>query len=131
MNSFFTRFWLLPVSPYRVVEESSSDVLLKGRLSYRAQDDLLFYFTVAEGFRSGGINLQSVFEWAISCSSLDALISYELGTKTSWYDGRVLLNGSVYFQTGRTYNRMAPTSRLDGRAGQLHRQRGRRGSRGR
>ena len=85
-------------SPYRVVEESSSDVLLKGRLSYRATDDLLFYFTIAEGFRSGGINLQSVFQVGDLLFESDALLSYELGAKTSWYDGRLVLNGSVYFQ---------------------------------
>ena len=94
----FYSFLAFASSPYRVVEESSSDVLLKGRLSYRAQDDLLFYFTVAEGFRSGGINLQSVFGVGDLLFESDALISYELGTKTSWYDGRVLLNGAVYFQ---------------------------------
>ena len=94
----FYSFLAFASSPYRVVEESSSDVLLKGRLSYRAQDDLLFYFTVAEGFRSGGINLQSVFGVGDLLFESDALISYELGAKTSWYDGRVLLNGAVYFQ---------------------------------
>ena len=94
----FTSFLAVASSPYRVVEESSSDVLLKGRLSYRAQDDLLFYFTVAEGFRSGGINLQSVLGVGDLLFESDSLLSYELGAKTSWYDGRLVLNGSVYFQ---------------------------------
>ena len=94
----FYSFLAVASSPYRVVEESSSDVLLKGRLSYRAHDDLLLYFTVAEGFRSGGINLQSVFGVGDLLFESDSLLSYELGAKTSWHDGRVQLNGSVYFQ---------------------------------
>ena len=85
-------------SPYRVVEEPSSDVLLKGRLSYHANDDLLFYFTVAEGFRSGGINLQSAFGVGDLLFESDALVSYELGARTSLNHARLILTGSLYFQ---------------------------------
>ncbi len=94
----FTSILAVASSPYREVEESSSDVLLKGRLSYQASDDLLLYLTVAEGFRSGGINLQSVFGVGDLLFESDGLVSYELGAKSSWNDGRVVLNGAVYFQ---------------------------------
>ena len=85
-------------SPYRVVEEPSSDVLLKARLSYRMTADSLLFFTIAEGFRSGGINLQSAFGVGDLLFESDALVSYELGGKTTWNDGRLMLNGSVYVQ---------------------------------
>ena len=94
----FYSFLAVASSPYREEDPSSSDVLLKARLSYQASDDALLYFTIAEGFRSGGINLQSVFQVGDLLFESDELVSYELGAKTTWYDGRLVLNGSVYFQ---------------------------------
>lgn len=85
-------------SPYRQEDASSSDVLLKARLSYQASDDALLYFTVAEGFRSGGINLTSLLQVGDLLFESDELVSFELGAKTTWCNGRLVLNGSVYFQ---------------------------------
>ncbi|BFM17977.1 TonB-dependent receptor [Maricurvus nonylphenolicus] len=76
------------------------DVLFKLGLSWAATDDQLYYFNIAEGFRSGGSNLNAsdtLEADRFRTYESDSLINYELGAKTSWYDGRLTLNGALYF----------------------------------
>ena len=68
---------------------------LKGNLSWRPTDDLLFYLTYAEGFRPGGFNRidsAGVPKTYVS----DEVTNYELGWKTTLLDGRLRFNGSIY-----------------------------------
>ncbi|BFM17979.1 TonB-dependent receptor [Maricurvus nonylphenolicus] len=76
------------------------DVLFKVGISWAATDDQLYYFNIAEGFRSGGSNLSasSTLEpQRFRSYDSDSLINYELGAKTTWYDGRLTLNGALYY----------------------------------
>ncbi len=91
--SFFT-------APENTSKTSEDDVLLKLGLAWTPSDDQLYYLNVAEGFRSGGPNLQAIVttdpERYRNFES-DELVNYELGAKTTWLDGRLTLNGAVFY----------------------------------
>jgi iron complex outermembrane receptor protein len=66
-------------------------------VSYRFNKDSMVYVQAAQGFRSGIININRSFEVGDIAAKPDKLWNYELGTKTSWADGRLKLNGSLYY----------------------------------
>ena len=78
--------------------------LVKGTLSYRPNDDMMFYGTYSEGFRRGGFNRQGeIFfvqtgESAFPASFRSDLVdNYELGWKLTLLDNRVRWNGAAFF----------------------------------
>ncbi|MDP5054213.1 MAG: TonB-dependent receptor, partial [Congregibacter sp.] len=72
----------------------SSDGIIKLNLTYAINDDAMVYATYAEGYRPAGANrAPGVGE----TYDPDFVESYELGWKSTLLDGRVRLNGSVYF----------------------------------
>jgi outer membrane receptor protein involved in Fe transport len=71
------------------------DTIFKGSVSYRPNDDLLFFLTYSEGFRPGGFNRTDnpvIPKTYVS----DEVTNMELGWKTTLADGTVRFNGSVY-----------------------------------
>lgn len=95
-------FGLLSFFSVPEVSNASSvdDVLFKAGISWTPDEDQLYYFNIAEGFRSGGSNLQAIVttdpQRYLTFDS-DDLINYEVGAKTTWYDGRLTLNGALYY----------------------------------
>lgn len=69
-------------------------------VSWEPNDDQLYYFRSATGFRQGGINdaaTASVFGLTIPGSfSPDELLSVEFGAKTTWFDKRLTLNAAYF-----------------------------------
>jgi len=80
-------------------KQSDDKVTFKGNITFEASDDLLYYFTVAQGFRPGGTNAVILPVNVVLPEGFgpDELISYEVGLKSSWMDKRVLFNASVYY----------------------------------
>lgn len=90
---------------------SEDGVNPKVNLSYQMNDDVMMYGTAAKGFRSGGFNANSegvsnfcqsdLADLGLSRSPStykeDSLWSYELGSKATLFDGRVRMNGAVFF----------------------------------
>lgn len=87
---------------------SSTPVTPKFGLSYQPDTDELYYGTVAKGYRTGGINpgLGVLCASDLAAAGLDknppsyqndSLWSYELGSKTSWLDNRLQINGSTFY----------------------------------
>ena len=76
---------------------SSDDVLTKFNLTWRPTDDLMWYFTRAEGYRPGGVNRDPVlFPLGFGTFDQDFLTSYEIGWKSTSADGRWRFNGAIY-----------------------------------
>jgi iron complex outermembrane receptor protein len=87
-----------------------SGTLFKFNTSYRFTDDILGYFTVSEGYRFGAANgialcdpqqpedeqnicaLPNEFQYFP-----DTTTNYELGMRSQWADGRLTLNGALYY----------------------------------
>jgi outer membrane receptor protein involved in Fe transport len=83
----------------------------KMNLSFTPSDDLTLYGTIAKGFRPGGVNLPLPAAGPLSCTAAlaqlhvtnansydaDSVWSYELGEKARVADGRVTINGAIYY----------------------------------
>jgi iron complex outermembrane receptor protein len=83
-------------------------------LQYDIDADKMIYFAYDVGFKSGGFNQQTVpcilSGGLQGCLSDDRLSfdpettdSFQLGLKSEWLDGRVRLNGAVFYQTYEDY----------------------------
>ena len=86
-------------SPEGVLTNESSDskTTFKFNVAYQPTDDLLFYFTAAEGFRVGGVNAANLpFTSDIPPGyTPDSLWNYEVGAKTTLFD-RLRANLTIY-----------------------------------
>ena len=80
---------------------STDDVIFRVNVAYQLTDDVMTYLQFAQGFRAGGTNDQTAASLAgvtiPAGFNSDSLDNYELGFKSSWYDSRLFLNGSLYF----------------------------------
>lgn len=65
---------------------------------YQATEDAMVYATYSQGYRSGGFNgrVDSI-ESATIPYNPEFLDNYELGFKTEWADGRVRVNGALFY----------------------------------
>ncbi|WP_219893545.1 TonB-dependent receptor [Aquisediminimonas profunda] len=74
----------------------------KVTLSYKPNEDLLFYATYSEGFRPGGFNRRGgpskdpTFFIPFTYTS-DSVKNYELGWKTEFADRKVRWNGAIFY----------------------------------
>lgn len=70
----------------------------KASLSYQANDDLMIYGLVSEGFRFGTPNVQGLSAYAMpSGSKSDSLINYEIGTHSRWLDNRLQMDVTAFY----------------------------------
>ena len=82
---------------YAMTEGGEDDFISKVSLSYDVSDDIMTYFTFAEGYRAPGTNIQGTFDGVPSSYGSDSTLNYEIGAKTTWMDGRLVVNGALYF----------------------------------
>lgn len=68
----------------------------RGTVDFKATEKNMLYLTVAKGAKSGGFNLSAIdpsqFEFAP-----DENWTYEIGSKNELFDGRLRLNGSLFY----------------------------------
>ena len=83
------------ISPPNSVSVDEDQTITKFGLSYRPSDDMTVYALRSEGFRLGGTNNQGIVAVPELFES-DELINYELGAKTTWLDGRLVVNAAIY-----------------------------------
>ena len=67
----------------------------KVALSHSFTDDIFVYTSATSGYRRGGVN-QPTINSAFSTYDSDTLWNYEAGVKSTWMDGALLANVSVY-----------------------------------
>lgn len=73
------------------------DTVFRANLTYNVSENSMIYGTYAEGYRPGGVN--RVFNTIIGgIYTPDIVSSYEIGWKSTLLDGRMRLNGALYFQ---------------------------------
>lgn len=83
-------------------DTSQSKATPKAVLNYRPSDDAMIYLLASQGYRVGQSNAPIPPDPATGVPSpaaydADTLWNYELGAKTSWLDGRLVLNGAFYY----------------------------------
>jgi outer membrane receptor protein involved in Fe transport len=88
--------------------QKESGSLFKFNTAYRFSDDVLGYFTVSEGYRIGASNGIPLCTTSGSQQNIcaqpeeleyrpDTTQNYELGVRSQWLDGRLTLNGALYY----------------------------------
>ncbi len=89
--------------------DSTSDNLWAGKiqLDWRPNDDLLLYAGINRGVKAGSFNAQLAGGLPVPTSAIpygeEELLSYEVGFKSSFSDGRTRLNGSVFYYDYNDY----------------------------
>ena len=71
------------------VQETKTAFQPKVQLSYQWSDDLMTYFTWAEGFRAG-------FFASGAFTAPEATTNYEIGVKGSWLNDRLVTNAAIF-----------------------------------
>ena len=69
-------------------------------LDYAVTEDALLYASISRGFKGGGFSvaaLQSIFGLGAQPVDPEILWAYEVGGKSTWFDGTLQLNGAVFF----------------------------------
>ena len=82
------------------------------KAAYRFNDEVMAYFSAARGYKAGGFNLDRVQSSNGLSSGTAGIVpvndtsfpgefvdSYELGAKTTWAGGNLLLNATLFHQT--------------------------------
>jgi len=80
---------------------TESGFVPKLNAAYKIDNDKMVYFTYTEGFRSGGVNSGkrgTIYgpDGDNHTFDSDNLLNYEIGTKTTWADGRFQFNITAY-----------------------------------
>lgn len=79
-----------------------TNLLPRTIIEYAANKDILFYGSAAKGNKPGGFNNSAGAGFAPVPDALkffdeEDVWSYEIGTKTSWLDGRLIFNAAAFF----------------------------------
>ena len=106
--------WTNALHDGRSTDQDRSENEWSGTLkfAYRWNDQAMTYFSAARGYKAGGFNLDRVqsanglSNGAAGIAPVDDtsfpgefVDSYELGAKTTWAGGNLLLNGALFHQT--------------------------------
>ena len=97
-------FWANPAFNNRRAADSQSDGNLSGTLkaAWHVTDDIMLYGSYARGYKAGGFNLDRAQTGITPDANLwfdpETVDSYELGLKTSLFDGALALNITAFDQ---------------------------------
>ena len=84
----------MPKAKRSLNEESVTGTL---GVSWSPSDDLLWYANVATGYKAGGFNANFVFDPdSIGPVAPENIASFEVGLKSEFWAGRVVLNGAAF-----------------------------------
>lgn len=89
----FPLFGGLPPPDNRHFKEDR--LIKKFQLSYRPTSDVTIFALASEGFRLGGTNQPNIAAVPPGYDA-DSLWNYELGVKSAWLDGRLVVNSSAF-----------------------------------
>ncbi|MEM0944265.1 MAG: TonB-dependent receptor, partial [Pseudomonadota bacterium] len=87
-------FLFLPGTPPFSATETFTGVSPRGSVSYRWTEDFSTYVTISTGYRSGGFNTNPN-NFSIEFDE-ERAINYEGGFRSSWFDGKLNVNGSGF-----------------------------------
>ncbi len=79
-----------------------------GRASYDFSHDFMAYASVSTGYKSGGLQDGGV------PYGPETLTNYELGTKNTFFGGRLRFNNAVYYEDFKNFQFSAPVTNPDG-----------------
>lgn len=89
-----------PVDPPAVLNQKLDENGFNPRvaLTWHATDDISTYVSAARGYRYGGVNLNIYNSPTVPDTfDSDSVWNYELGTRTTWLDGRLLADVTAFY----------------------------------
>ncbi|MHC3127352.1 TonB-dependent receptor [Brevundimonas sp. GN22] len=95
-DAVFAPFRLDPTFAFDV-NNSWSDVSPMISVDYQVSPDAMVYGRISKGFKSGGFNGRANNPGEQQPYDPETVTSFELGAKTSWANGRVRANASVFY----------------------------------
>jgi iron complex outermembrane receptor protein len=95
----------------KLTDQVANPVTPRAGLTYQFNDEDMAYVSVAKGYRAGGGNGAAAISSSLCDPSLkalgltgaptsfgpDSLWSYEIGTKDTWFNRRLSIQGSIYY----------------------------------
>ncbi|WMJ70615.1 TonB-dependent receptor [Stenotrophomonas sp. 24(2023)] len=92
-------FSTYPGAPKISTQETKEDGFNpKVSLTWQVTPDVMVYGLVSEGFRFGEPNTAGLSAYPVpSGSKSDSLVNYELGTRTRWAGGRLLVDATLFY----------------------------------
>jgi len=75
-----------------------SKVDYRANLDYRWNDNIMTYASVSTGFKGGGVNPRPFYPQQVAPFSPEKMTSYEVGTKTDWFDRSLRFNLSAFYE---------------------------------
>ena len=96
------------ISPLAVVEED--DIAAKIQVNWQPNDNLLLYGGISRGVKAGGFNATFGAPGVTSSTtpySKETPITYEVGFKSTLFDGRAQWNASAYYYDYQNYQAFA------------------------
>ncbi len=95
-------------------EKTTNSIAWLVNPSYKFNDNILAYFAVAQGEKSGAVNTGAAPTGTGIAQPVitrpEKATDFELGLKTSWLDGRLSLNGNLYWEEVSDYQANAVNS---------------------
>lgn len=86
-----------PFDPGSSGSPSFSDLSWKFGLDYTPNDDWLLYASISKGYKSGGVGVGFGDPAVVSEYDEETLIAYEIGFKSTLWDGKAQLNASGFY----------------------------------
>ena len=84
-------------SPGFTDDISDNNFLPRATLEFVPSDDLLFYASLSKGIKPPTFNTNDLNDPAIARVKKEKLWAYEVGGKSTLHDGKLLLNGAVFY----------------------------------
>jgi iron complex outermembrane receptor protein len=75
----------------------------KGGVRFQVAPDSLLYFTVANGFKSGGVNQVPAGIGLVEVYGPEKILAYQLGSKNRFFDNRFQVNAEAFHYTYDNY----------------------------
>jgi iron complex outermembrane receptor protein len=96
-NGFIGYSILAGATATEIATFPNSRVIPKFAISYHVTPDHTVYAQAAQGFRSGITNINQSLGVGGDGAKPDTLWNYEVGTKTKWADGALILNSALFY----------------------------------
>ncbi|MEH6589858.1 MAG: TonB-dependent receptor [Halioglobus sp.] len=95
--SSFTGATVIPGGPEVSYKEDWNEFTPRVALSYQANDDLMFFGSYSEGFKSGGYFARVASVDLLTPYEPEYVSTWELGMKSEWLDNRLRFNGTLFY----------------------------------
>jgi outer membrane receptor protein involved in Fe transport len=85
----------------------------RASLTFKATDDVMIYGSVGKGFKAGGFITLAGTPIDFAKFEPEKLLSYELGVKSKLLDGRLIVNGNLFYMenTNKLFTTLEPDVR--------------------